>query len=427
MTADEFRWPIFHVYIQAASEAALKTLVDSTVLLIRNCTGQSITYQETSGTALFTMTYDDWPQAEAEIEVDLTDTTADIAFRIIGKTPGPLSTTGNQTGQVGELVWQYQLQTNQLAGMVAEGNFVKAGGNTALVNAQTWVEALDAGTRPGFVPAAMRVADAVFELTQIQNVSGEFSPVRATVMFREIPASLIASWPASVQDANYGVQVVETPMDTRSGQQANSTLLLAGQITVRTEGNTTFEGGLTKVAAGSALSTATTAINQIISHFEAVYAAFALHRMQDPVIAFDLDMGVARFQVLYESQGIVRWDERTTIRNEEPTTFSRASDGTDWLYEPNGGPIVTLTHTLEIESIGSPQAYRPPKLDRNWYRVEKDIDAVMGVQMTGGEIRYTVRGSSTWRYLNQAQTGPSSQRTSSTGIVYQDRIGRGNL
>lgn len=433
ISADQFRWPIMHVYLSAANEGALNTLLEAQLALIRNCSGMDIIYEQTSGTTLVRMQVAFWPQAVAEVQVDADGVTADIAFQIIGQNPAMnIGGGSNQGGQVGEIVWQYQLMTNQLAGLVAESTFgPTSGGNSALANAQAWVAALDSGTRPNWVPAALRIVDVSYEPVQVPNQTNVFNPVRCTVLMREIPSAVIASWPSLVQDASYGVSVVDGLIDTRSGQSvANQMLLLAGQVTIRTEGNTTFASGLSKAASGEVYAKAVTAITLIVTHFEAVWtgANVTLHPLEDtPVIEIDLVQGVASFRKRYATQNIIEWSEDTELINEDPAVISRAADGRDFAYEPNGGDLITCVHALRVVAVGTAVGYRPPSLGAGWRRIRKSLKCTKAEVREGGEMVFTVEGASIFRFLNSGPKSSGGATAANRGQVDQGFIGTGGI
>jgi hypothetical protein len=398
--------------------------VEAVRAALLNSSGQTIIYEETSGTSLVEMPLVTFPQSSCDIEEDWSDDTCDISFQLIGQAPGQPG--GGATGQASEIVWQYELSPNQTAALVAEGSFIATTGATSLANAQAWVASV-ISSRPAWVPASLISQNVIYEPVQVRNQNGVFNPTRATIVFKE-PASAI-TLPVGVAEATYGVSIIDGELDIRASAQPSNQFLLAGQLTVRTEGNTTFDSSLSKIAPEQIVETAETAVASILGHFDTVYGDEDLRPMQDAVIETDLTTGVCTFRRLYESGSITRWDETTTVINDEPTEFTRASDGTDWAMEPEGGPIITVEHSLVIESVGTIVPYRQPQgLTGDWYRTSKRLNTTFGARRTGGLLRFTTVGGGMWRYVNKTPKGPSSKLTGAdVGSINQNTLGSGQL
>lgn len=425
-TNTTFQSPIFTLAVRlVGAETSLKTKVDAILADLRDLAGKTVQYQEPVGTTGWDFDPAEWDTVDPETIAEYSDNsgTAFIVFQF--------TASNNEVGGGGapdvpgaeeEIVWMYELTGNGLAGMVASGLF------DTLANAITYYAALIGGTRPSWVPAALRDVGATFE--PVESSSG-FGPVRLTVTFKEVPASV--TLPAGVAEATYGVTVVDHELDIRSGIDPGREFLIAGQITVRTEGNSTFYNDTRKVAAANIVSTAQTAVDSIIAHIKACYPGADLRAMEDATLEInDLTQGIVSFRQLFISGTITRWEEQVTIVNEEPTEFTRDSKGRDYAFEPAGGPIVTVTHVLLIESIGSPQPYRRPTGligNTNWYRLRKELDTVTGARRTGtGEIRYTTRGGGIWRWLNTQPTSRTSESTQAErGSVQDNSIGNGRI
>ena len=259
-------------------------------------------------------------------------------------------------------------------------------------------------------------------MIQQPNVASSFTQIKLTVQFREIPSQVASSWPALVQDANYGVSAIESgPIDSRSGQSLPSiNLVLSGSFTVKTEGNTTFDSADTKVAPGDIYAKALLAAAEIISHHTLVYASLSPTQVTDPTISIDMVTGVTAFSVVYETQNVLEWQESWTLKNEEPSVVSRDASGRDWLYEPNGGSVITLSHTLFARTLSSPVGYRRPSLSNDWYRIDTEVPAVTARRSSNGTLYHESSGSSTWRYLNPTPKGPSSTTTIPANVVLTD-------
>lgn len=416
-TPEVFEFPIMYVKVEETSEALLKTRVAEVEAIFKNVASLEVIYEETNGTPLIELDTGAYPDAEIDYEIDYVDYTADIAFKFSGFGPGTTSASGAQS-----IVWQVEFSPNRTMGAVCEGIFVKKGGIDALSNAQAFLEGMDNGTlRPTWLPPELIMVNVVYEPQQIRRDLGagstadDFAPVRVTMSFKEPPQDLTIL--PGVIAVNYSTQMVQGEIDTRAGsnqqeQLPSNELILSGDFTVATEGNDTFgqQFNPTRIQAGGVYALAQQQIENIIAHFESTYNTFSLQKMADPTINIDHVGGVVSFIVSYFAGLVVSWDETTVIRNEEKTEFSRASDGTDWLYEPNGGPIVTLEHDLKIVSVFQPIPYRKPVgINSNWYQMGKSLNSTMGKKKINGVTVYTTQGGGVWRYVNKDPRGPSSQ------------------
>lgn len=432
--ASEYRWPIFHAVVTAASVAALKTAVDAVEAGIMNCSGKTITLAS-SGSTLFTMSDTVFPQCTASVKKEYDELRCDIAFSFIGKRAGtPATGAASETGQVGAITWQYEISAGGLAGMVATAVFA-AGAGGARTNANTWVNKLrNTGNYPAWLSTAFRMVGAVIEFDQKANEASisetSYDPSRVTLTFRELAASLAAdsNWPSTVLAANWNVAMTERkPLNQRAGGAAGFDLVLFGDLTCKTEGNVTFNASETSLADGAIYAAANTAVTSIISQFRTVYASLALTQWGSPVLNIDEVQGIVGFAVHFTANAnVLEWEETCIIRNIFQKVWSRASDGSDWVYEKKGGPIRTCTHSLRIVGVSAPQPYRPPTLNSNWDEVDAGIEPTIRLKHNNGAIEYHTAGEKTWRYVNPGPTDGRGQTTTLTPID-MDSISNGVL
>jgi hypothetical protein len=440
LTHEEFRWPIFLLHLTAASEAALKTLVDSVNAALDDASGKDVAYESTNGTALFAMLASDWPVVQVEREIDFRGNEASVAFQIIGRLT---SDTGGPPppapGAVDEIVWQYNLAGNQLAGMTAEGLFeaTDSPAATALQNAQAWAAGIRGGSgRPAFAPSQLRVQEHLYQ--PIESASG-FARVRAVLLLQEHP-SAVATWPSMVADCGLQVTTVERSVvaDVQAGisggnaaissREPSQQFVLTGQFTLLTEGNTTFDSALAKISPAGVRAKGLEAMNAVLSWFESVYSGSAanLRRSRDPVFDMRLDEGVVSFVQVYESATILEWAETITKAYQFPYGFSRDFEGKDWTYKPKGGAIAMIQREFRITMLG--QTPNPGSFSggNDWVLIAAERDAAVKVRSTNSEgralLEITVRGSQTYRYANKGSTGMGEGQTSA-GVIERTNIG----
>lgn len=444
---DEYRWPVMYAFVSAATEALLKTAVDAIVAAITQCAGLAVVYEETSGTTLFEMHPNLWPDAVGETQVDYSGLSADIAFRLIGRRAGPLSSSAgsaDEAGQIGTVNWQYEVSGGGIAGMVATCTFGPTLSGTTVTsgarqNAVAWINKLsNTANYPAWLNTNFRIVHSMVEFEQKANqasiAESSYDPCVATISFRELDSTLAAAaaWPAQAKSADWAVSVSDRdPIDERSGEFAGFDFELTGSVLLKTEGNTTFNSSETKLADGSIYSAANDAVNAVIAHFRAVYTTFSLVQMGGPRINVDAVQGVASFAVMFTSQTRIRaWEEEGEITNQWAKVWSRASDGTDWRYANEGGPIKVLTHRLRIVALDAPQPYRAPTLgDPNWDEVEVSQKPKIGRKYSNGQMVYTTEGECVWRYVNPSPTNvsPDDKYASNPRVVGWDSIGNGDV
>lgn len=440
----EYIWPIMYAYVTAASESALKTAVDTVVDKINQCPGQAIVYEETSGTTLFEMHPNIWPDAQAQTSPDYSGLSADIAFQIRGVRPAPLSGSGgtaDEAGQRGTINWQYEITPGGIAGMVATATFGPTLSGTTVTagareNAVAWINKLrNTANYPAWLDTNFRMVHAAIDFDQKQNQGtvGEssYDPCVAVLSFREVDSAL--TLPTNVLSADWAVVMDERePVDVRSGQVSPGFQFeLTGTVTIKTEGNTTFNSSETNIADANVYTTAETAVSAIITHFQAVYAGFALTQIGSPRIGIDAIQGNASFGVTFTSQTAIRsWEEEGELTNQWSKIWSRATDGTDWRFANEGGPIKMLTHRLRIVSMDAPQPYRAPTFgDDNWDEVEVSRKPVKSTIHANGLRMYVTEGEGIWRYVNKSPrtVNPDEKYASSPKQINWDALGSGDI
>jgi hypothetical protein len=443
---DSFDWPVMFVHVTAASESALKTAVDTVVDTINECTGKAVVYEETSGTTLFEMHPNIWPEAEAETRVDWGQTEADIAFSIRGLRPGG-ALTGGSADEPGQksINWQYETTAGGIAGMICTAEFGPTLSGTTVTagareNAIAFINKMDnTANYPAWLDTNFRRVGAVVEFDQKGNQSSiaesSYDPCVAVVQFRELDSTLAAdaAWPSQALGATWSVNMEpRDPLNVRSSQRdAGFNLELVGTIQLKTEGSTTFNSSETSLTDAQTYQAALDAVGAIVTQFRAIYTTFLLTQMGSPRIDVDAISGLCGFSVTFTSTaGILQWEEGGEVRNSWPKAYSRASDGTDWRYANEGGPVKILAHSLRIVSLNTPQPYRPPAfIARDWDEVEIGVTPTVEAADAGGVTTiYTTRGDSVWRYLNKTgRTVDPDRRTQLQSHPTWDTINSGDL
>lgn len=443
ISSGEFLWPTMYAAVTAANEAALKTAVDAVVNAIQRCSGKDIVYEETSGTTLVNMHPNIWPSAIADVEVEWSQTEADIAFNITGGRDGEIPSGSADEPGIRELSWQYEITAGGIAGMIATALFGPVLSGTTVTtgsreNAVTWINKLrNTANYPAWLNTNFRMVSSIIDFEQKMGQSSitesSYDPALVTLSFRELDATLAAagSWPAQAVSADWSVQMVERePIDVRSGQPGpGADIELTGTVQLKTEGNTTFNSSETKLTDAQIYTSAQDAVEAVITQFKAVYTSFDLIQLGDPRIHVDAVQGVAGFAVSFTTQaGILRWDESGELTNEWPKVWSRASDGSDWRYANQGGPIRVITHELLIVSLDAPEPYRKPILDGNWDEVGATQKPTVESIYANGQRLYRTVGQSSWRYMNSGPTTISPDASINTlQQITWDNVGDGRI
>lgn len=441
----EFNWPVMYAHVTAANEGALKTAVDTVVEKINQCAGLAIIYEETSGTTLFEMHPNIWPEAESETRVDYGQTEADIAFGIRGLRPSALTAgSGDEPGQR-SINWQYEITAGGIGGMICTAEFGPTLSGTAVTagareNALAFINKMDNSSNyPAWLDTSFRRVQALIEFDQKGNQStvGEssYDPCVAVLQFRELDSTLAAdaSWPDEASGATWSVNMEpRDPLNVRSTQRdAGFNMELVGTVQLKTEGSTTFNSSETSLSDGNVYQNALSAVNAIVTQFRAIYTTFLLTQMGSPRIDVDAISGLCGFAVTFTSTaGILQWEEDGDVRNTWPKVYSRASDGTDWRYSNEGGPVKLTTHSLMIVSLNTPRPYRPPAfLARDWDEVEIGATPTVEAADAGNETTiYTTKGDSVWRYLQKSSKFVDpDRRTQVNSHPTWDTIGSGDI
>jgi hypothetical protein len=429
----EYRWPMFYAVVTAASESALKTAVDAFEAAVLNCSGKTITFENTNGTTLFQMIDTSWPDAKGSMKKHYDALRCEIAFSFIGFRAGtPASGAASETGQVGPITWEYEISAGGLAGMVARAVFA-AGTSGARANANTWINKLrNTANYPSWLPTALRMVGAVVEFDQKANEASlsetSFDPARVTLTFRELPETLATTVDTKVLAVNWNVAMTERkPLNQRAPGSAGADLVLFGDLTLKTEGNTTFNASETSLADNAIYGIANAAVALIIAQFRTVYQSLALTQWGNAVLNIDEVQGIVGFAVHFTANcNVLEWEETCVIRNQFQKVWSRASDGSDWVYEKRGGPIKTCTHSLRIVAVSAPQPYRPPTLNPNWDEVDAGLEPTIRLKHNNGQTEYHTAAEKTWRYVNRGPTDGRGQTTTLTPKD-MDSIGDGRI
>ena len=435
--ANEYRWPIMFANVTAASEAALKTAVDAVVAAIRNCQGKEIKYEETNGTTLFSMPSTEWPVVTADVEVEQGQLTAQLAFSFRGAQAGVVSSgAADEPGQVQPINWQYEVSGGGIAGMIAQCSFgptIVAGSITAGAreNALAWINKLKSTANyPAWLGTAFRQVDAVVEFDQKQNLASvdetSYDPASVTLFFAELEESLAAdsTFDSNVQRIEWSVAVNDRPpLNRRSGANSGFDITLNMNYTLKTEGNTAFNSSDTSLADSAIYQKALDVANAVITIFQTVYASITLVKLGKPIINIDPGSGLCVVSVRYIGDTtVVEWQENALLSNVAQKAHSRATDGSDWKYEMEGGPIRTLSHQLRIVSIGSPVTYRKPVLSNDWDEIQSDSEPKTEAVYSDGAVQFMTFGSKMWRYVNPGSGSNIGQ--SVTGAWSLDNVPR---
>lgn len=434
----DYRWPLFHAVVTAASESALKTAVDAVRAAIENCSGKTITYEETNGTTLFTMASTDWPQCTGRCVVEQGQLTADIAFSFIGRRAGTAASgAADATGQVGPITWEYETTAGGIAGMVARAVFKATSGTGARANAVTWINAItntsNYATKAPWLNTAFRCVDRLIEFDQSANLASvaetSYDPARVTLVFKELHSTLAAdsAWPTLALAGSWNVGMTERgAMNERAGGEAGYDVTLFGDVILKTQGNTTFNASDTKTADADIYANALAAVNCIVTHFRAVYAFLQLTQMGQPTINVDAVQGVHGFTVRFlGGTNILEWEEHCTVKNIQAKVRSRSTDGSHWKYEMAGGPDRILRHTLRMVAL-TPLPYRTPNLTSGWDEDEAELEPTITLRHNNGQQEYHTFGSKQWFWMNSGPTGTGSGTTTLTPRTI-DQIGDGAL
>lgn len=431
---NELRIDGLRAYIEAANEGALKTAMDTVRTNFNQANGKTVTFYNTTGTALFDVTAVEWPELEIEYDIDHSDVNAVVTFNVVARRTAP--TTGgsaDQTGQIGEIEWELEIGPNGLTGATATAEFGPSSGGspTANANAATWVAKMLAGPpsdMPSFYSTRLRAVTAVPRFIQQPNQSSDtFNPVIVSVLFREVYAGL-GTIPANITDLNCSADMVNSEaMDIRSGESDGPAIIvLSGWFTVKTEAPTGFLSAATKVDRGAIYSTALSVYNSIEADFRTVYARHALNEIGDPIINVGLDSGRVTFTRTFATTRVLQWKEKTTLTNVDPVVINRDYKGRDVVHRGNGGTVATLQHTFYGEGL-DPIPYTPPALSGDWVRMDASQDVTIQAKLRGGVLVFTTIGSSNWRYANPTESGPVSPTTAGGKVFTMETIGNGAI
>jgi hypothetical protein len=435
IAGNELRLAGLRVFVVAASESALKTDVDAILAQFDNANGKTVTFFNTTGTALFAIDSADWPEVHIEHEVDFGDDNAEIVFDIVATRPEPVSTgAADEAGQRGEIEWELEIGPNGLTGAVAIGEFGPVGaGTSAWENAAAWVAGLF-GEPPTGIPTffsdRLRAVQARPVSRQKPNQASitdeSYDPVTVMVMFREVYTGL-GTIPADITDVNVNVSVANSEaMDVRAGEASGPAIVvLSGWFFIKTEAPTEFLSAATAVS--NPLQRGQTVYSSIEADFRNIYASLSLHDLGAVELDISPDSGRCTFRRSFSTTRVLVWRESTRVNNVDPVVINRDYKGKDIVHHGRGGPVATLSHSLYIESMDV-VPYTPPTLDSNWIRMDRGQDVTIEARLRGERIIFTTNGSSNWRYANPSERGPSDQGTTGQGkVLTLDNIGNGTL
>jgi len=436
---DEYQWPTYYAKVVAASESALATACDAVEAAIVNCSGLTIIYEETASTTLFQMHPNIWPNAEGAVEKEMGQLTALIAFTFIGRRAGPTSSgAADEPGLKSPITYEYVMSPGGIAGMVAQAVFGPTLSGTTVTagsrqNAVAWINKLrNTANYPPWLSTAFRMAGPTIEFERKQNVATEaesaYDPARVTIPFVELPATLAAdgTFPSTCVKANFNVALNEREaLNERAQALPGFDITLHGDLTFKTEGNTTFDSSDSSLADNAIYTAALAAVNSIITMFNSMYSTFGLIQWGKPVISINEPDGLVTFAVRFTGDVTVfEWDEETKLRSVYPKSHTRASDGSEFKYVMKGGPIRTCHHRLRIVAT-NPKGYKPPPLSNDWDELEIGADATIKRVFNNGMAQYVTEGESLWRYVNPGPSGGGAQRSSAGILVDFNAIGKG--
>lgn len=436
-TQNELRVNGLRVYIEAASESALATALNTLIAAFLTASGKTITFYNTTGTALFTIDATVYPECVIEYSVDASDDTAKVTFNIVARIPGaPVSGgAGDTAGQRGEIEYELEISEGGLTAATATAEFGPTTGVTARANASAWLATLYG--RPPALPAhfpasRMTFVHAVFRPIRTPNqasiTDSSYDPVLVTAVFREVYSGL-ANVPSMATNINVNATMAnEAPLDVNSRESDGPALItLQGYFTVITEAPTGVLSAATKLARGDIMTKAQEVYDAIEADFRTVHGSLTLVPLGSPEIDVGLDSGRVTFSRVFSTTYIRAWRERTRVSNVDPVIINRDYSGRDIVHHGNGGPVVTLTHSLYVESIGQPSAYETPRLGGDWVRLDQSQDVTITSKLRGGTLVYITEGASTWRYVNPAARSPSDAGTSAGKVLTFENLGNGTL
>lgn len=435
----ELRCEGFTVFVEAANEPACKTAVEAIETQFRQANGKTVTFYNTTGTALWILDTALFPEIEVEYEIDEGGDNARIDFTIIGRMPdSPVSGgAADEAGQRGEIEWDFEIGPNGLTSASATAEFgPSAGGSpTAIQNAATWIAKLRADPPtglPAFLTTRLRVVHVMVLPVQKPNqatiASGSYDPVTVNVVLREVYSG-IASIPTLATDLHVNTSLIdEEPMDTQAGETNGPSLIgLSGYFTILTEDPTEMLSGATKVARADILTKAREVYDAIEADWRTIHSRFTLAALADVLIEVSPDSGVVTFSRVFSTTFVRKWREKYTVRNIDPVIINRDYSGADTVHHGMGGPVVTLSHSLYIEVLNTPKAYQPPRLGANWVRLGAEQEATVSVKLRGGVLVHITQGASDWRYAQPNPRGPSDRETFAGKVITPADIGDGTL
>lgn len=437
VTGNEMRVPAVRVYVEAANEAGLKTAVEAIEEQFRQVDGKTVTFFNTTGTAIFILDPSLWPRIAIEHSVDYSDNNAKIVFDIVAQRPEPVTGgEGDETGQRGEIEWQLEIGPNGLTGAVATAEFGPEGGASAMDNAAVWVNKFYTSPPtglPAWMSTRLRPVHAMPVATQKPNqatiTEDSYDPFAVEVLFREVYSGLETIPTLTTDVVVNSTMINEEAMDVRSGETDGPALItLSGYFTLITEAPTEFRtSSATALGRAEIYGKAISVYEAIEADFKAVHTRFGLKPLGDVVIDPGMDSGKITFARTFSTTKIRKWKENTWIENTDHKLFNRDYKGRVNVHHGQGKPDITLVHELEVDSLEAPRPYSPPSLTQGWERTSKGQAVTVEAKLRGGTIIYTTKGRTSWRYADSSGGGTSESTQAGGGIITHATIGTGRL
>lgn len=421
--------------VTAATEAALKTAVEAVLNAIERCDGVDLVFEETVGTTLATLRASEW-RITGHAETVYGDLTAYIELGFEGERFAPLTNgAGDEPGQLGEITYEYELVVSGLAACIVNARFGTSEDGTigGLQRAQTYVNKMrNPANYPSWIPATLPLVDVIFPIIDQQPNAASpvpaknLTPVMVRLFFREMASDLAANAAfASIKVANYTINAVKSPpLDESSGQmEPGMDVLISGLFQFKTEGNTTFDASDTTKTAATALQPLTIAAIAVIRTQAATRMGLTLMQLGGADITMEGDNGQVTWAIHCITAGsrIREWEEEGLLSNTGLLMKTRATNGAEWLYEKNGGPEKSFTHSLTAVALVTPAPYKVPVSGRDWKQLELVINTEIkrnyhvGSQGGDSQSAFVTRARSAWVHVNP---GPTKGRTTEYAAIY---------
>lgn len=436
VSATQFNWPEFWIYLTAPDAATLKTRIEEVANALNTVDGQTVILEEDGGTTVLEMKSTDWPQVTGSMDIDIGDTTAKIIVtNITGTRPGGVSGGGaDEPGQIGAITWQYEITSGGLAGLTASATFgpTTSPSKGARENAEAWrFKLLDKNNFPSFVGDSFRQVDALFNLDvtpeQATITEASYNPCTCTLIMRERPKGV--TLPDEILSCDAKATVVpRKPLNTDSGHLHGYDVVFAGSLTIKIQGNTAWESAETSVTQAETYTKLLDAANSLNTDFLARYTKFLFTQLGEPTIDIDTVNGVCSFSFKYTTADrILQWDEVIVVRNQARKIYDDLTDGQTFVHEQAGGDLRTLQHSLSTQVIGSPQPFKPLKLPKQWDQLDATQNHDVGVEFDSGVIVYSTNATRSYRWVQDSPSAGGAGIRSGGGSFNKQTVGDGIL